>query len=135
MVTAVQTKVTEPMPVVPIGVSDGIFRIRSAAGELRAVSAEGLLDKTTLADLFGGEAWLRQAFPATYIVVTQRSGGGRSVPIGIDCKAVAFHIARLCVDAEDARTVAVARGTAWTRTKARLRDWLGWRADLAGSAF
>ncbi len=131
----------DQMPITPLGVHNGLLQFRSAAGDVRQLSPADLVDKTTLIALFGGrETWLRQNFPLELVVVAERSGGGRRVPIGIDVRAAASHLADRCVDAEEARrTVPLTRGTArisrWTRAKARFLDWLGWHFNLIRAVF
>lgn len=118
----------DPMPIVPLGIREDMFHFRRADGSECLVPPTALFHQPTLIALFRGEDWLRRNFPGQFIVVTQRAGGGRRVPVGIHVQAAAWYLARRCGDAELARVVVMERGTrrvsAWAPLRARLRDWL-----------
>ena len=113
----------EACPVTALGLTDGeSFRVLSADGEACVITPAGLLDMPSLTRLFGNDTgWMRRNFPRELVVVTERAGGGRRVPVGIDVRAVALHLAHACVDAEEARLAIAPR-----RKPSRWLRLLGW---------
>jgi hypothetical protein len=112
----------DPMPVTPLGIDGDLFVFRDSSGRTVSLSSFALFHKPMMVKLFGGEAWLRRNFPGEYMVIPQRSGGCRSVPLGIDIKAAATFLAQECLAAEQAKAEPIARRRGlWDR----LMDWIG----------
>ena len=133
MSATVTPAAADPLPILVMGVlqrgGPDQFWFRVADGTTVALSFQQLATRQALIGLFGGEAWLRRNFPGQFTVVASREGGGRRVPTGIDVLSAAQHLARLCVDAEEAARAAAipAPRTWWERAAELLRGAIaGW---------
>lgn len=87
-------------PITPLGMRDGLYLIRDAAGDERTLLPRQIDNRHNVMSLFlGDDTWLRQNFPKYANVHTKNPDGS---VIGVNRKQASDWIASTCSNAANA---------------------------------